>query len=143
MTEIRKNFKKRLINVKSIDHVNVKLNSIYEVTEHQDGYHYYIIDDSGNVIKLARNRFEDPGLEFTTGPGVKKDNHYDNSNGSLYLFAEQHQLNAWEFEIIKRIVRCRKKGEFISDIEKTKRVLDIYLKEQGHLFENQIEKLNK
>ena len=68
--------------------------------------------------------------------------YYDNSNGSLYLFAEQQGLNSWEFEIIKRIVRCRKKGEFISDIEKTKIVLDIYLKEKGDLYKNQTEILN-
>jgi hypothetical protein len=68
--------------------------------------------------------------------------HYDNTNGSLYLFAEQNDLNAWEFEIIKRTVRCRKKGEFISDIKKTIDVLELYLKEQGHLYENQVEKLN-
>jgi hypothetical protein len=55
--------------------------------------------------------------------------HYDNSKGSLYLFAEQQKLNAWEFDIIKRIVRCRKKGQFISDLEKTKIVIDLYLKE--------------
>lgn len=56
-------------------------------------------------------------------------NHYDNSNGSLYLFAEQHKLNAWEFDLIKRIVRCRKKGEFESDIKKSISVLELYLKE--------------
>ena len=73
---------------------------------------------------------------------VKQDAHYDNTHGSMYKFAEDHGLNTWEFEIIKRIVRCRKKGEFISDIEKTKRVLDLYLKEQGELYKNQIEQLN-
>jgi hypothetical protein len=72
-----------------------------------------------------------------------KDDHYNNDNGSLYLFAQQHDLNAYEFEVIKRIVRCRKKGEFISDIEKTKRVLDLYLKEQGHNYKDQVEQLNK
>ena len=55
--------------------------------------------------------------------------HYDNSNGSLYQFAENHNLNAYEFDIIKRIVRCRKKGNFIEDLEKTKVVIDLYLKE--------------
>ena len=55
--------------------------------------------------------------------------HYDNSNGSLYLFAEQQNLNPWEFDIIKRIVRSRKKGNFIEDLEKTKVVIDLYLKE--------------
>jgi len=57
------------------------------------------------------------------------DKHYNNENGSLYKFANDHGLNAWEFDIIKRIVRCRKKGQFESDLEKTKRVIDLYLKE--------------
>jgi hypothetical protein len=60
---------------------------------------------------------------------VEKDQHYDNTNGSLYLFAEQHELNAYEFDIIKRIVRCRKKGQFRDDLEKTIRVIELYLKE--------------
>ena len=57
------------------------------------------------------------------------DKHYNNENGSLYKFANDHGLNAWEFDIIKRIVRCRKKGQFESDLEKTKRVIDLYLNE--------------
>ncbi len=57
------------------------------------------------------------------------DQHYNNDKGSLYLFAQQHELNAWEFDILKRIVRCRKKGQFTEDLEKTKRVIDLYLKE--------------
>ena len=55
--------------------------------------------------------------------------HYDNSKGSLYKFAEDHSLNSWEFDIIKRITRCRKKGAFKEDLEKTKVVIDLYLKE--------------
>lgn len=55
--------------------------------------------------------------------------HYDNTNGSLYKFAELHRLNAWEFDAIKRIVRCRKKGAFKEDIQKTIKVLELYLEE--------------
>jgi hypothetical protein len=55
--------------------------------------------------------------------------HYNNTNGSLYKFAEEHNLNAYEFDIIKRIVRCRKKGAFLDDLEKTKVVIDLYLAE--------------
>lgn len=55
--------------------------------------------------------------------------HYKNDKGSLYQFAEDHSLNSWEFDLIKRIVRCRKKGQFKEDIEKTKFLLDLYLKE--------------
>lgn len=55
--------------------------------------------------------------------------HYDNSNGSIYQFAENQKLNSYEFDIIKRITRCRKKGNFKEDLEKTKVVIDLYLKE--------------
>ena len=59
----------------------------------------------------------------------KKHSHYDNSKGSLYKFAEEKGLNAYEFDLIKRIVRCRKKGQFRDDLEKTIRVIELYLKE--------------
>lgn len=65
----------------------------------------------------------------TFNDSFKHDAHYDNKNGSLYKFAEEQGLNAWEFDIIKRLVRCRKKGQFKEDLEKTKRVIDLYLKE--------------
>ena len=55
--------------------------------------------------------------------------HYNNDHGSLYLFAEQQGLNNWEFDIIKRVVRCRKKGEFETDLKKTIEVINLYLKE--------------
>jgi hypothetical protein len=56
--------------------------------------------------------------------------HYRGSNGSLYKFAEEWGLNAYEFDIIKRIVRCRHKGKFEEDLNKTKDTIDIYLQEQ-------------
>ena len=31
--------------------------------------------------------------------------HYDNTKGSLYQFAEEQGLNAYEFDLIKRIVK--------------------------------------
>ena len=65
----------------------------------------------------------------TFDDAFKPDAHYDNKNGSLYKFSEDHGLNAYEFDIIKRITRCRKKGQFREDLEKTKRVIDLYLKE--------------
>jgi hypothetical protein len=74
---------------------------------------------------------------------MMKPNYYNNTNGSLYKFAEDNNLNSYEFEVIKRIVRCRKKGEWITDIEKTIEVLEIYKKEQLHNYKNQIEILNK
>jgi hypothetical protein len=57
--------------------------------------------------------------------------HYRGKAGSLYKFAEEWNLNAYEFDIIKRIVRCRHKGKFEEDLTKTKDTIDIYLAEQG------------
>jgi hypothetical protein len=51
---------------------------------------------------------------------------------SLYKFAEDFKLNSYEFDIIKRIVRCRHKGSFHQDLVKTKDLIDIYLREQEH-----------
>jgi hypothetical protein len=57
--------------------------------------------------------------------------HYQGKSGSLYKFAEEWGLNAYEFDIIKRIVRCRHKGKFAEDLQKTKDTIDIYFREQG------------
>ena len=79
--------------------------------------------------KLEAKQRAENYMSLKDGYKEKKDSHYDNSNGSLYLFAEQNELNAWEFDIIKRIVRCRKKGQFQEDLQKTVRVIELYLKE--------------
>jgi len=55
--------------------------------------------------------------------------HYNNEKGSLYEFCNRNDINAWEFDIIKRVIRCRKKGQFKEDLEKTKFLIDLYLKE--------------
>ena len=55
--------------------------------------------------------------------------HYDNSSGSLFKIAKELGLNHWEFDIFKRLVRCRKKNQFEQDLQKIKDTVDIYLKE--------------
>ncbi len=60
---------------------------------------------------------------------IKTPTHYDNSKGSIYKFCNDQNLNSWEFDIIKRVVRSRKKGNFKEDLEKTKHLIDLYLKE--------------
>lgn len=55
--------------------------------------------------------------------------HYNNDNGSLYKIANDLGLNAYEFDILKRIARCRKKGQFEQDLQKIKDTVDLYLKE--------------
>lgn len=115
---------------------------------------YLVFDDYGNEIAIPKKDFADEATISKIKAGQKEraknymmlkdgyrlkeealdyaakiDTHYDNSNGSLYLFAQQQGLNAWEFDCIKRLVRCRKKGQFKEDLEKTIRVIELYLKE--------------
>lgn len=61
---------------------------------------------------------------------INTQSHYKGKD-SLYKFAEEWSLNAYEFDIIKRIVRCRHKGSFEEDLHKTKDLIDIYLKEKS------------
>ena len=73
---------------------------------------------------------------------IKTPKHYDNSKGTLYKIATERGWNAYLFEVVKRIERAEKKGEFISDIKKSIHVLELYLAEHGEEFKGQIEPLN-
>ena len=64
----------------------------------------------------------------TDGKTINTQKHYIGKD-SLYKFATDWELNAYEFDILKRIVRCRHKGNFDEDLNKTKDVIDIYLNE--------------
>ncbi len=59
--------------------------------------------------------------------------HYDNSNGSLYKVATERKWNSYLFDIVKRLERAEKKGEFKTDLEKSINVIKIWLDEQNQL----------
>jgi len=61
---------------------------------------------------------------------INTQSHYRGKD-SLYKFAEEWNLNSYEFDILKRVVRCRHKGTFAEDLQKTKDLIDIYLREQA------------
>ena len=97
-----------------------------------EGHEGYLVESNamGEAWRIvAKDDCEKADDNFNCHEAQKHDAHYDNTHGSLYKFAEEQGLNAWEFDIIKRLVRCRKKGQFKEDLEKTKRVIDLYLKE--------------
>jgi len=116
------------INIKELakGYYKNRLNLTIEDVEKllQDVYEEGVKDDYSNTSVTAINDcFQGIYSQHSPQP------HYDNSKGSLYKFAEDHKLNAWEFDIVKRIVRSRKKGQFKEDLQKTKDVIDIYLSE--------------
>ena len=55
--------------------------------------------------------------------------HYDNSKGTLYKVATERGWNSYLFDIVKRLERAEKKGEFKTDLEKSINVIKLWLKE--------------
>lgn len=55
--------------------------------------------------------------------------HYDNSKGTLYKVATERGWNSYLFDIVKRLERAEKKGEFKSDLEKSINVIKLWLQE--------------
>ncbi len=89
---------------------------------------WQLTDDDGYSFIIANEHLDHFELYEETN-NLSAPKHYDNSRGSLYKFANDNGLNSWEFDLIKRIIRCRKKGNFKEDLEKTKFLIDLYLKE--------------
>ena len=119
---------------------------IYKGTTHADG-------DEGNVQFYATK-----GLDHEDWQEVSEEEYlkqegklpestnikpYYKGKSSLYLFADEYGLNSYEFEVIKRIVRCRHKGEWMSDLIKTKQVIDIYINEQKYKYEGRDLEVNE
>ena len=58
--------------------------------------------------------------------------HYDNSKGTLYKVATERGWNSYLFDVVKRLERAEKKGEFKTDLEKSINVIKLWLKEYGN-----------
>lgn len=96
------------------------------------GYMFSGANENQRIIEFNQ-LFPKEDLEFCQEETkVNSPSYYNNENGSLYKFQIDHDLNSYEFDIVKRMVRCRKKGEFKKDLQKTKDLIDLYLNEQGH-----------
>jgi len=60
---------------------------------------------------------------------IKTPKHYDNSNGTLYKVAKERNWNPYLFDIVKRLERADKKGEFETDLKKSIAVIQLWLEE--------------
>lgn len=60
---------------------------------------------------------------------INPQKHYDNTHGSLYKIAEKRGWCSYQFDIVKRIDRALKKGQFEEDLKKTKDLIDLWLRE--------------
>lgn len=88
----------------------------WRVNDIKDDYPYFVTHTAQEYPNSVQEEVSAPA-------------HYNNEGGSLYEFCERNGINSYEFDIIKRVMRCRKKGLFKEDLEKTKFLIDLYLKE--------------
>jgi hypothetical protein len=103
--------------------------SANEKREYEKQSESFVYRSQDGELKTDINHYDKKGNCVEINTPV----YYDNSKGSLYQFAENQNLNAYEFDIVKRIVRSRKKGSFREDLEKTKDLIDLYLLEYEEL----------
>lgn len=82
-----------------------------------------------NKFLLLGIYYENDTIKLSENETFNPQAHYDNSSGSLFKIAEELGLNHWEFDIFKRLVRCRKKNQFEQDLQKIKDTVDIYMTE--------------
>ncbi|NQY43077.1 MAG: hypothetical protein HRT87_07040 [Legionellales bacterium] len=62
---------------------------------------------------------------------MEEPKHYDNSKGTLYKIATERGWNAYLFDIVKRLERAEKKGQFDEDLDKSILVIELYKKEHN------------
>lgn len=82
-------------------------------------------------VRWFRDQFVDSKLKDSKSNvnDLKTPSHYNNDKGTLYKIAKERGWNPYLFDIVKRLERSEKKGEFKVDLEKSKNVIDLWLLE--------------
>ena len=81
-------------------------------------------------MELNRPTFERVNeIEVKEPEEINTPKHYDNSKGTLYKVAHERGWNPYLFDIVKRLERSEKKGEFRTDLEKSINVIKLWLNE--------------
>jgi hypothetical protein len=101
-------------------------------------YEVFRVSEVKNMFSVKSELFESHSFNICDSIGTifkikeeyKAPKHYDNTNGSLYKVANERGWNSYLFDIVKRLERANKKGEFETDLQKSKLVIDLWLHEQ-------------
>jgi len=90
----------------------------YDFQEPQNDKRYVIVKTSFHTVDICQTKDD-----------LNTPNYYDNTNGSLYKVAQERGWNSYLFDIVKRLERAEKKGEFDKDLEKTINLIKLYRNE--------------
>ena len=83
---------------------------------------------SKGVILLNSEIYQAEIVEYKDQLNTPK--HYDNTKGTLYKVSDERGWNSYLFDIVKRLERADKKGEFKQDLEKSINVIKLWLNER-------------
>ncbi len=90
----------------------------------------YITDCGFNFLKENLHELFYTPNETLIEAEINTPNHYDNSKGTLYKVAQERGWNPYLFDIVKRLERAEKKGEFDTDLDKSIAVIQLWKNEQ-------------
>ena len=90
----------------------------YDFVKPQNDKRYVLLKTDFHTIDIVEYKEE-----------LNTPKHYDNTNGTLYKVAQERGWNTYLFDIVKRLERAEKKGEFNQDLEKSINVIKLWLNE--------------
>jgi len=61
---------------------------------------------------------------------IETPKHYDNSKGTLYKISDERGWSSYLFDIVKRLERAERKGEFERDLNKSIDVIELWKAER-------------
>ena len=90
----------------------------YDFVKPQNDKRYVILKTGFHTIDIVEYKEE-----------LNTPKHYDNTKGTLYKVAQERGWNTYLFDIVKRLERAEKKGEFNQDLEKSINVIKLWQNE--------------
>jgi hypothetical protein len=108
----------------------------YIINQHPHFDDYYNTDCGFNFLKENLDYYFEPEITKSDiinalKPEINTPSHYDNSKGTLYKVAQERGWNPYLFDIVKRLERAEKKGEFESDLDKSIAVIQLWKNERN------------
>ena len=98
--------------------INMAGSVTYDFVKPQNDKRYVILKTSFHTVDIVEYKDD-----------LNTPNYYDNTNGSLYKVAQERGWNSYLFDIVKRLERAEKKGEFDKDLDKTINLIKLYRNE--------------
>ena len=135
-----------LINFQDIQNIIYKSNSYWNLPSKtlKDADSIGLWNEYSGYAEIIEFKLDPNDLQVkNTDLQVKNTpSYYDNTHGTIYKVGGQRKWNHYLFDVVKRLERAEKKGEFMSDLDKAIKAIELYRSEAEEHFKTQYEKPN-